>query len=149
MCGRIAGLLALLLTAGLLAGYAVVGVGQESTPEPTPLAQAPHTLDELDAAIADAPDDPALYVERGKLILLIYEWDRALADFDRAIELDPAYAEAYYQRGLLYASAPDGSNATRMLAIADFRRYLALTPDDAQAARAAEYLRQLEAALGG
>ncbi|MCC6613731.1 MAG: tetratricopeptide repeat protein [Anaerolineae bacterium] len=146
MCGRIVGLIALLLAIVLLAGIALIVA---PTPPSTPLGQAARTLDELDAAIADALDDATLYVERGKLHLLAYEWDRALADFDRAIELAPQLAEAYYQRGLLYASAPDGSDETRSLAIADFRRFLELAPDDAHAARADEYIRQLEAALGG
>ena len=37
--------------------------------------------------------------------------ERALADYDRAIELDPHYAEAYYARGNLHASRGDNGQA--------------------------------------
>ena len=45
-------------------------------------------IDTASHAITLAPDDPAPYVLRGQMILLLYEWDRALADFDQAIMLD-------------------------------------------------------------
>ncbi|MBE0690489.1 MAG: tetratricopeptide repeat protein [Anaerolineae bacterium] len=149
MWRRRAGLLALVLAAGLLAGFVLVRIAPDTPPEQTPPAQATRTLDEMDAAIEREPDDPGLYVERGKLILLIYEWDRALANFNQALELDPGFAEAYYQRGLLYASAPDGTDETRSLAIADFRRFLDLVPGDTRAQRAADYIQRLAAALEG
>lgn len=96
---------------------------------------------DMDSAIALAPDDPALYVERGQRIILLFEWDRALADYDRALELDPTYADAYFYRGVLYASVPEAGNA-RAQAVADFEQYLTLAPngshaDEAQAALAA------------
>jgi len=46
----------------------------------------------------------------------------AIAHFDRAIALDPDYAAAYYQRGLVRIEAPE--------AIADFERAIALGQDD-------------------
>ncbi|MEP7294418.1 MAG: tetratricopeptide repeat protein, partial [Chloroflexota bacterium] len=78
---------------------------------------------DMDAALAPDSDNPLLYVERGQRILLLYEWDRALADFNHALELDSAYADAYYYRGVLYASVPEGVEA-RQLALEDFERYL-------------------------
>ncbi|MDX2139744.1 MAG: tetratricopeptide repeat protein [Chloroflexota bacterium] len=95
----------------------------------------------MDDALALAPDNPLLYVERGQRILLIYEWDRALADFDRAIEIAPDYADAYYWRGILYASVPDAS--ARPQARADFERYLQLAPNGSYATDAARYVQQL------
>ncbi|MCA9906126.1 MAG: tetratricopeptide repeat protein [Anaerolineae bacterium] len=144
-----AGWLVLMLIAAVVAGFALLRLASGTLPAQTPPPDPTRTLDELDAAIVGAPDDPALYIERGRLLLLVYEWDRALADFNRALELDPDDAEAYYQRGLLYASAPDGTNATRQQAIDDFRRFLDLAPEDARRARAAEHIRRLEAALAG
>ncbi len=144
-----AGWLALILIAAIVIGLALIRLASDRLPMQTPPPDPTRTLDELDAAIASAPDDPALYVERGRLQLLVYEWDRALADFDRALALDPNAAEAYYQRGLLYASAPDGSNDTRLRAIDDFRRFLDLAPEDARRTRATDHIRRLEAALAG
>jgi tetratricopeptide (TPR) repeat protein len=113
------------------------------------LVRAPGAPDDaiaaLDADIARAPLEPLWYVERGRLLTQIYEWDRALADYNRALELDAAYADAYYWRGLLYASAPSGD--ARPLALADFGRYLALMPGGEYAERAAAYARLLQAAL--
>lgn len=143
------GWLALILIAAIVAGLTLIRLASDTLPAQTPPPDPTRTLDELDAAIARAPDDPALYVERGRLLLLVYEWDRALAEFDRALALDPDAAEAYYQRGLLYASAPDGSNTTRQRALDDFRRFLYLAPEDTRRARAAEHIRRLEAALAG
>jgi tetratricopeptide (TPR) repeat protein len=102
----------------------------------------------LDAAHRLAPQRADVYRLCGALHLRIYEWDRALAAYDRALVLDPGDPEAYYGRGLVYASAPDGSPQTRARAAADFRRYLALAPQGARADAAARYLTQLEAAAG-
>jgi tetratricopeptide (TPR) repeat protein len=95
----------------------------------------------LDAALMQEPDNPGLYVERGQRILLLFEWDRARADFDRALQLDPTYAEAYFQRGVLFASVPDAS--TRPAAIADFEAYLRLAPVGDHAADATRFISQL------
>lgn len=144
-----AGWLALILIATIVAGLALIRLASDTPSAQIPPPDPTRTLDELDAAIARTPDDPALYVERGRLLLQVYEWDRALVDFDHALELDPDAAEAYYQRGLLYASAPDGSNTTRQRALDDFRRFLDLAPQDARRTRATEHIRRLEAALAG
>lgn len=108
----------------------------------------PATHADIDAALARDPTNPSLYVERGRAFTRIYEWDRALADLDRAVMLAPARADVYYYRGLLYASAPGGRDA-QSRALEDFRRYLELAPAGEHAARAAEHVRQLEAALSG
>ncbi len=101
---------------------------------------------DMDAAIALDPDNPALYVERGQRIMLTYEWDRALADYNHALEVDPNYADAYYFRGILYASVPEGIEARR-LALADFQRYLELVPNAQHATDAERYLSELQAQL--
>lgn len=101
---------------------------------------------DMNAAIALAPDNPALYVERGQRIILTYEWDRALADYNHALRLDPNYADAYYYRGILYASVPEGSDARRA-ALADFQRCLALAPGGQHAPDAARYIAEIQAQL--
>lgn len=65
-----------------------------------------------------------LYFERAQRVLLLYEWDAVLADYNRAIDLDPDYAEAYYHRGILYYT-----QGPRERAVPDFERYLELAPD--------------------
>jgi len=68
---------------------------------------------------------------------------KALAYFNKAIELDPGYVEAYFQRGLLYRESPeysgrlddkaeDGRPVTdAKKAIADFTKVIQLEPDNA------------------
>jgi tetratricopeptide (TPR) repeat protein len=100
----------------------------------------------MSLAIALDRESPQLHVERGQRIMLLYEWDRALADFNRALALDPTCADAYYYRGVLYASVPEGDSARR-LALADFRRSLDLAPDGLHAEDAARAIELLAAQL--
>jgi tetratricopeptide (TPR) repeat protein len=88
-----------------------------------------------------------LYTERGKIIFLLYEWDRVLENFNHAIELDPNYAPAYFERGVLYYTMTQRENA-----LADFQHYLELEPDGLHAEEAAQYIESIEIeleALGG
>jgi tetratricopeptide (TPR) repeat protein len=63
--------------------------------------------------------------------------DRAIANFDKAIELNPKLAEAYYNRGLLYQG-----EKRHQLAIDDFTSANGLTPQRAEPllGRAISYL---------
>jgi tetratricopeptide (TPR) repeat protein len=110
------------------------------------LYRYPEAIADMDAAVKLDPDNPALYVERGQRVILTYDWDRALADYNRALDLDSRYADAYYYRGILYASVPEGVDARR-LALADFQRYLELAADGTHAADAARYAVELQAQL--
>lgn len=105
----------------------------------------------------------------------LYEYDLAVQDFSRAIALDPSYAEAYYNRGVLYwrefgnyyrairdltrviELAPSWAeahfnrglayklNGNREQAIADFQRYLQIGRDTYWLDAARRQLRELEA----
>lgn len=102
------------------------------------------------------------------------EYDRAIQDFGKAIALDPSYAEAYYNRGVLYwrefgnhyrairdltrviELAPHWAEAhfnrglayklhgDRSQAIADFQRYLEIGRDAFWLGAAERQLRELE-----
>jgi tetratricopeptide (TPR) repeat protein len=52
--------------------------------------------DETPAKLAEA------YRSRGVAYAKRREYDRAIADYDKAIDLDPKNAKAYYQRGYVY-----------------------------------------------
>ncbi len=101
----------------------------------------------LDAALVQQPSDPALYVARGQRILLLYEWDRARADFDRALDLDPTYADGYFHRGVLLSSVPDAS--VRPNAVSDFESYLRLAPDGEYADEARRFIQSLRPPTSG
>lgn len=93
---------------------------------------------DLDRAIEIAEDNnfdnqtlAELYTIRGEIIFLIYEWDRVEENFNMAIELDPDYAPAYFQRGILFYTM-----TRREYALSDFETYLELEPDGIHAEEA-------------
>ena len=49
------------------------------------------------------PDDYEAFFCRGDVYVLKGDLDKAIADYDQAIKLDPAFAEAYFNRALVYA----------------------------------------------
>ena len=48
-----------------------------------------HGLADLNMAVRLAPKDAAAYASRGKAYSEMGDWDRAIADYGRAIELEP------------------------------------------------------------
>ena len=71
--------------------------------------------------------------------LLLYEWDEVLDDYNRAMELDPTYPDAYFYRGVLYYSVLQAGLTWREEALADFEQYLALAPEGDLAEEARDY----------
>jgi tetratricopeptide (TPR) repeat protein len=66
------------------------------------------------------------------------EWDKAIADYNQAIRLNPNYAEAYSNRGASYAMKEDYARAR-----ADWEKVLQLNPNHAQARDGLEILRSI------
>jgi tetratricopeptide (TPR) repeat protein len=64
------------------------------------------------------------YVYRGQAYSTSSRWDKALADYTKAIELDPKVAQAWRNRGCAYARQGQTDKA-----IADFSKAMELTPD--------------------
>src|SRR6185503_6944644 len=88
---------------------------------------------EKDPSSADIQRDPrpwfenlrpgAAYIDRGRTYIQQEDNDRAIADFTKAIELDPEGASAYNHRGVAYANKLDFDSA-----IADFDKALQFDP---------------------
>jgi tetratricopeptide (TPR) repeat protein len=72
-------------------------------------------------------DLAVLYGNRGVEYGNKHDFDRALADFDRAIKIDAKYATAYYNRGTVWAKTDLGR------AIADFDQAVRFDPNYAAA----------------
>jgi tetratricopeptide (TPR) repeat protein len=68
------------------------------------------------------------YNNRGAAYLNLGEYEKAIADLDQAIELDPEYALAYNHRGAAYFSLGEYEKA-----IADYDRAIELDPEYAMA----------------
>ncbi len=75
-----------------------------------------------------APNDADAYNNRGFAYYLKQEYDRAITDYNKAIELDPKYAMAYNNRGIAYflKKEPDKS-------IADYSKAIEINPKYADA----------------
>jgi tetratricopeptide (TPR) repeat protein len=66
------------------------------------------------------------HISRGKTYFDIGRSAEAIADFDKAIDLDPTYAEAYINRGAAYGKIGQFDRA-----LADFNKGVELKPDNA------------------
>jgi tetratricopeptide (TPR) repeat protein len=78
-------------------------------------ASGPDGIGRCDEALRDEEalsdyDRVATYVNRGILKLRLGRLDEAIADFDRAIVLNPDQAEAYLNKGMAVLRRPDGWN---------------------------------------
>ena len=56
------------------------------------------------------------------------QWDKAIAEYNKAIEINPSYAEAYYNRGVAY-----GRKGQYDQAISDCNKVIELNPSYAKA----------------
>lgn len=135
---RGAAVLALLLTSlcagGCSFNLASLTPGAEKD-EPKPTATAAPQTRSLSAK-AD-PQESKIQAARGASLAQAGQSAEALAAYNTAIDLDPASAQAFYQRGLLYQSEKNYE-----FAIADFTSANGLTPQqpDSLLGRAQCYL---------
>ncbi len=70
-------------------------------------------------------DTVRTHLDHGRACLDKRKYDDAIADYTKAIALDPKLAQAYYNRGYTYEKKGD-----REQAIADFRKALEIDPSD-------------------
>lgn len=81
-------------------------VAPEGKPERIELYQGKN-LSQWSAAIEKSPLDKKLFYARGRLHQLRDERNDAIADYTRALEIDPGYAQARRTRALLYSLVAD------------------------------------------
>jgi tetratricopeptide (TPR) repeat protein len=82
--------------------------------------------------------DAAGYARRGSASASRREYEPALVDLTRSIELEPANADHFYERGRAYAS-----NGQADKALEDFSQAIKLRPDDVRALMARAEIRAL------
>ena len=93
-----------------------------------------NAIKQLTAALSEAKPnqaalDPAtVYFYRGNAYNYKKKYDRAIEDYNQALQLNPKYAEAFYSRGNAYNKKGEYDRA-----IADFNQALLLNPKDAEA----------------
>ena len=76
----------------------------------------------------DALDPATIYFYRGNAYGKKKEYDRAIADYNQALQLNPKYAKAFNNRALAYSYKNEYDRA-----IADFNQALKLNPENAKA----------------
>ena len=98
---------------------------------------SPESNSEGPPKAAAAGNDAQAYTTRGQALARSGKTEEALAEFDKAIALDPYNAHALYSRGLLYQGEKQ-----HQLAIDDFTAANGLTPQQAEPllGRALSYL---------
>ena len=82
------------------------------TRSPTPIAGSRTTTSRTTILLspittkrsASMPSQAITYSNRGLIFAVKNDYDRAIADYNEAIRLDPGYAIAYFNRGLAYAN---------------------------------------------
>ena len=80
------------------------------------------------------------YFNRGLVYANREDFDRAISDWDKAIQLDPNFSAVYYNRGIAYANKGETQNA-----IADFKKVLELcSVDESLCPYAQQMLQKLE-----
>ena len=78
--------------------------------------------------VTHKPNFAKSYYNRGNAYRDRVDFDKAVADYTKAVELNAGYAEAYYNRGKLYDEAGEYDKA-----IADFSAVIELEPEHADA----------------
>jgi tetratricopeptide (TPR) repeat protein len=78
----------------------------------------------ISKALDETPENKVAIVSRGAAFLQCSRVAEAIADFDRAIEIDAAYARAYHLRGL--AREKEGNDKA---ALDNFDKALSINPD--------------------
>jgi len=82
----------------------------------------------INSAIKSYPRIPALHFRRGNIFFINKNYKKAIADYNRTIELSPGHTEAYFYRGISY-----GNTGNHSLAVSDFTTVLDTTPDKIEA----------------
>ena len=107
---------------------------QAAQPAPSEAKPAEAQLAAKTAAPADVATDAAEYARLGAALASRHEFERALADLSKAVEMDPGASAYIYERAKLYLQTGQVP-----LALADLDRVIALKPDfiEAYVSRAA------------
>lgn len=82
----------------------------------------------LAGAVRLAPDDFALQCNFGNALAALQDFDRAIAAYDHALELNPRFADAYYSRGIVKSKLNRFDEA-----FSDFSTVISIIPGHAAA----------------
>lgn len=116
--------LRLLLCLALLGGVTVASAEPFNIDAPVDSAAAQQQLITVNRRILDEPRNARLLTERGETYFQLRQFDKAIADFNGALAVDPDYADAYFGRGMAL-----GRMGKMDEGIADIGKFLARNPN--------------------
>lgn len=102
--------------------------------------QPQKAVDAYAKALALKPADPNVLTDQGVMYRAMGQYDKALANFQKANKLDPAHAQSLFNIGVVYANdlnKPDEAAKA-------WNKILATAPNSDQAAQARQMLSQLK-----
>src|SRR5262245_40016367 len=82
----------------------------------------------IESGTASSETTASAYTDRGDAYADMRQFDRAIADYDKAIVLNPTYAMAYTDRGIAYLGKGEADRA-----VIDFNKAIEVKPTDAMA----------------
>jgi tetratricopeptide (TPR) repeat protein len=98
------------------------------------LGRSKELIDKLDAAIESDPSNTIYYFARAISYEGTGELDKAAADYDKIIELDENYYDAYYNKGVMYlnkvSELVDEMNSKNLYSAKDIAPYEAKINDN-------------------
>ncbi|KAF7694584.1 Small glutamine-rich tetratricopeptide repeat-containing protein beta [Cucumispora dikerogammari] len=92
-------------------------------------------LEEYTKAIELVPDNEIFYSNRAACFQSLLKWDEAIADCEKAIEINSSFVKAYIRLGALYSLNGDKSKSK-----ANYNRALSLDPENLTASEALKEL---------
>lgn len=105
-----------------------------TAPQQTPdghaeaLKQLQDHLAHCTADVEKSPDQSAPYAKRAEAYMQLRQYDKAIADLDKASSISPNDADVYFQRGYILIATGKADKA-----IADFTKVLAIEPAHSKA----------------
>jgi cytochrome c-type biogenesis protein CcmH/NrfG len=91
-------------------------------------------------ALKLAPNNPDVLTDQGVMFREVGEYDKAIANFEKANQIDPKHTQSLYNLGVVYGY--DKKDAAR--AIETWNRVIAVAPGSDQAGRARAAIQDLQ-----
>ncbi len=91
-------------------------------------------------ALQLAPNDPDVLTDQGVMFRDVGEHDKAIANFEKANQIDPNHTQSLYNLGVVYAY--DKKDTVR--AVQAWKRVIATAPGSEQAAKARAAIQEFE-----
>ena len=101
--------------------------------------QPQKAVDAYARALALKPDDPDILTDQGVMYRQLNQFDKALANFQKASKLDPSHLQSLFNMGIVYAADLNKPNE----AAKAWNKVLVLAPNSPQASQAKQLLAQL------